>query len=71
MGGREPGRLASLAAAGLIERSRSIQGAALGAAPSHLPFGGHAGSRSGVDRVGGCSSMERLTELKTIVIDLS
>jgi len=24
-----------------------------------------------VDRVGGCFSMERLTELKTIVIDLS
>jgi acyl-CoA reductase-like NAD-dependent aldehyde dehydrogenase len=38
---------------------------------SHLPFGGHAGSRSGVGRVGGRFSMERLTELKTIVIDLS
>lgn len=68
MGGREPGRLASLAAAGLIERSRSTQGAALGAAPSHLPFAGHAGSLSGV---GGRLSMERLTELKTIVVDLS
>ena len=33
MGGREPGRLASLAAGGLIERSRSIQGAALGGPP--------------------------------------
>jgi acyl-CoA reductase-like NAD-dependent aldehyde dehydrogenase len=38
---------------------------------SHLPFGGHAGSQSGVGRVGGRFSMERLTELKTIVIDLS
>ena len=38
---------------------------------SHLPFGGRAGSQSGVGRVGGRFSMERLTELKTIVIDLS
>jgi succinate-semialdehyde dehydrogenase/glutarate-semialdehyde dehydrogenase len=37
---------------------------------SHLPFGGRAGSRSGVGRVGGRYSMERLTELKTIVVDL-
>ncbi|HUL86329.1 MAG TPA: aldehyde dehydrogenase family protein [Actinomycetota bacterium] len=37
---------------------------------SHLPFGGRAGSNSGVGRVGGRYSMERLTELKTIVIDL-
>ncbi|MGH2635869.1 MAG: aldehyde dehydrogenase family protein, partial [Actinomycetota bacterium] len=37
---------------------------------SHLPFGGRAGSRSGVGRVGGRFSMDRLTELKTIVIDL-
>jgi acyl-CoA reductase-like NAD-dependent aldehyde dehydrogenase len=37
---------------------------------SHLPFGGRAGSRSGVGRVGGRFSMERLTELKTIVIDV-
>jgi acyl-CoA reductase-like NAD-dependent aldehyde dehydrogenase len=37
---------------------------------SHLPFGGRAGSASGVGRVGGRFSMERLTELKTIVIDL-
>jgi acyl-CoA reductase-like NAD-dependent aldehyde dehydrogenase len=35
---------------------------------SHLPFGGRAGSRSGVGRVNGRFSMERLTELKTIVI---
>jgi len=38
---------------------------------SHLPFGGRSGSASGVGRVGGPFSMERLTELKTIVIDLS
>jgi len=38
---------------------------------SHLPFGGAAGSRSGVGRVGGRFSMDRLTELKTIVIDVS
>jgi len=37
---------------------------------SHLPFGGRAGSRSGIGRVGGRFSMERLTELKTVVIDL-
>ena len=37
---------------------------------SHLPFGGRAGSMSGVGRVGGRFPMERLTELKTIVIDL-
>jgi acyl-CoA reductase-like NAD-dependent aldehyde dehydrogenase len=35
---------------------------------SHLPFGGRAGSRSGVGRVNGRFSMERLTEPKTIVI---
>jgi succinate-semialdehyde dehydrogenase/glutarate-semialdehyde dehydrogenase len=37
---------------------------------SHLPFGGRAGSMSGVGRVGGRFSMERLTELKTVVINL-
>ncbi|HEY1332067.1 MAG TPA: aldehyde dehydrogenase family protein [Actinomycetota bacterium] len=35
---------------------------------SHLPFGGRAGSASGVGRVGGRFSMSRLTELKTIVL---
>ncbi len=38
---------------------------------SHLPFGGRAGSASGVGRVGGRFSMDRLTELKTVVIDVS
>ena len=37
---------------------------------SHLPFGGGAGTDSGVGRVGGRFSMERLTELKTIVLNL-
>src|SRR5439155_26198565 len=36
---------------------------------SHLPFGGRAGSASGVGRVGGRFVMDRLTELKTIVIN--
>jgi len=38
---------------------------------SHLPFGGRAGSRSGVGRVGGRFSLERLTELKTVVVNLA
>jgi acyl-CoA reductase-like NAD-dependent aldehyde dehydrogenase len=37
---------------------------------SHLPFGGRAGSASGVGRVGGRFAIERLTELKTIVVHL-
>lgn len=38
---------------------------------SHLPFGGRAGSQSGLGRVGGRHLMERLTELKTVVINLA
>lgn len=38
---------------------------------SHLPFGGRAGSQSGVGRVGGRFAMERLTELKTVVLNLA
>jgi succinate-semialdehyde dehydrogenase/glutarate-semialdehyde dehydrogenase len=37
---------------------------------SHLPFGGRAGSQSGVGRVGGRFSMETFTELKTVVLHL-
>jgi succinate-semialdehyde dehydrogenase/glutarate-semialdehyde dehydrogenase len=37
---------------------------------SHLPLGGRAGSKSGVGRVGGRFSMERLTELKTVVVNM-
>ena len=38
---------------------------------SHLPFGGRAGSQSGMGRVGGHFSIERLTELKTVVVNLA
>jgi acyl-CoA reductase-like NAD-dependent aldehyde dehydrogenase len=37
---------------------------------SHLPFGGRAGSRSGVGRVGGRHPLETFTELKTVVVTL-
>ncbi len=37
---------------------------------SHLPFGGRAGSQSGVGRVGGRYAMEMFTELKTVVLTL-
>jgi len=37
---------------------------------SHLPFGGRAGTASGLGRVGGRYSMETFTELKTVVISL-
>jgi succinate-semialdehyde dehydrogenase/glutarate-semialdehyde dehydrogenase len=38
---------------------------------SHLPFGGRAGSQSGMGRAGGRFSIERLTELKTVVVNLA
>jgi acyl-CoA reductase-like NAD-dependent aldehyde dehydrogenase len=37
---------------------------------SHLPFGGRAGSSSGVGRVGGASVLEAFTEPKTVVVTL-
>jgi len=37
---------------------------------SHLPFGGRAGTSSGVGRVGGTSAMEAFTEPKTVVLTL-
>jgi succinate-semialdehyde dehydrogenase/glutarate-semialdehyde dehydrogenase len=37
---------------------------------SHLPFGGRAGSASGVGRVGGASVLEAFTEPKTVVLTL-
>jgi acyl-CoA reductase-like NAD-dependent aldehyde dehydrogenase len=37
---------------------------------SHLPFGGASGSQSGIGRVGGRFSMEKLTELKTVIVNL-
>jgi succinate-semialdehyde dehydrogenase/glutarate-semialdehyde dehydrogenase len=36
---------------------------------NHLPFGGRAGTVSGIGRVGGRYSMETLTELQTVVIN--
>jgi len=36
----------------------------------HLPFGGRAGSRSGVGRVGGRFAFDSFTELKTVVVEL-
>jgi acyl-CoA reductase-like NAD-dependent aldehyde dehydrogenase len=37
---------------------------------SHLPFGGRAGSRSGIGRVGGRYPLETFTEPKTVVVTL-
>jgi acyl-CoA reductase-like NAD-dependent aldehyde dehydrogenase len=37
---------------------------------SHLPFGGRAGTQSGVGRVGGRFSLETFTELKTVLVNL-
>jgi acyl-CoA reductase-like NAD-dependent aldehyde dehydrogenase len=37
---------------------------------SHLPFGGRAGSQSGVGRVGGRFALETFTEAKTVVVNL-
>ena len=37
---------------------------------SHLPFGGRAGTSSGVGRVGGRHAMEAFTEPKTVVLTL-
>lgn len=62
MGGREPGRLASLAAGSLIQRSRTTQGRPSG---PPLAFGGEGMSehvRMWVD--GGW----RLSELKTTIV---
>jgi acyl-CoA reductase-like NAD-dependent aldehyde dehydrogenase len=37
---------------------------------SHLPFGGRAGSKSGVGRVGGRYPMETFTEFKTVIMNV-
>ena len=37
---------------------------------AHLPFGGRAGKRSGIGRVGGRFALEQMTDLKTIVIEV-
>jgi succinate-semialdehyde dehydrogenase/glutarate-semialdehyde dehydrogenase len=38
---------------------------------AHLPFGGRAGKRSGIGRVGGHFALEQMTDLKTVVIEIS
>ena len=37
---------------------------------AHLPFGGRAGKKSGIGRVGGHFALEQMTDLKTIVIEI-
>ena len=38
---------------------------------AHLPFGGRAGKKSGIGRVGGRFALEQMTDQKTIVIEIS
>src|SRR5439155_25840198 len=38
---------------------------------AHLPFGGRAGKKLGIGRVGGRFALEQMTDLKTIVIEIS
>jgi len=38
---------------------------------AHLPFGGRAGKKSGIGRVGGRFALEQMTDPKTIVIEIS
>ena len=37
----------------------------------HIPFGGASGKRSGIGRIGGRHTLEEMSDLKTIVFDLS
>jgi succinate-semialdehyde dehydrogenase/glutarate-semialdehyde dehydrogenase len=37
----------------------------------HIPFGGSSGTRSGIGRIGGRHTLEAMSDLKTIVLDLS
>src|SRR6266581_1378182 len=37
---------------------------------AHIPFGGRAGKRSGIGRVGGHGTLEQMTDLKTVVIEI-
>ena len=37
---------------------------------SHLPFGGRAGSRSGIGRVGGRHPFDTFTETKTVIVEI-
>jgi succinate-semialdehyde dehydrogenase/glutarate-semialdehyde dehydrogenase len=36
----------------------------------HMPFGGGAGKRSGVGRVGGRHALEAMTDLRSVAIDV-
>jgi acyl-CoA reductase-like NAD-dependent aldehyde dehydrogenase len=54
----------------VADEHRMLIGGEWVASVSGAAFGGAAGSASGVGRVGGRFSMERLTELKTIVVNL-
>jgi len=37
----------------------------------HIPFGGMSGTQSGIGRLGGRHTLEAMSDLKTIVLDLS
>src|SRR5438067_1229523 len=37
---------------------------------AHIPFGGRAGKRSGIGRVGGHGALEQMSDLKTVVIEI-
>jgi acyl-CoA reductase-like NAD-dependent aldehyde dehydrogenase len=37
----------------------------------HIPFGGMSGTDSGIGRLGGRHTLEAMSDLKTIVLDLS
>ena len=37
---------------------------------AHLPFGGRAGKKSGIGRVGGRFALEQMTDVKTVVIEI-
>jgi hypothetical protein len=54
----------------VVDEHRMLIGGEWVASESGAAFDGAAGSASGVGRVGGRFSMERLTELKTIVVNL-
>jgi acyl-CoA reductase-like NAD-dependent aldehyde dehydrogenase len=55
---------------GSVATGLTVAASAAGKAPSHLPFGGRAGSSSGIGRVGGSSVLDAFTEPKTVVVTL-
>jgi acyl-CoA reductase-like NAD-dependent aldehyde dehydrogenase len=38
---------------------------------THIPFGGMSGKNSGIGRLGGRHTLEAMSDVKTIVLDLS